>query len=180
MTMSVVNNKDAGFHYTGKQLSKTFFHSLVADCNSNSRDHFCHLQLYHNQLWFRDMSYLYSAKMLAITMKDMWQNQRGTLLLRNILWQSVVISFQFGSNDWAIIMLLIKGMENLYMLCFYAFECLLCSARQHFLLKKWSKNCNIVFYFNIFWNDFIHVMVKLDFQHHYPSLRCHMILQKSF
>ncbi len=27
---------------------------------------------------------------------------------------------------------------------------------------------------------FIPVMVKLNFQHHYSSLQCHMILKKSF
>jgi len=27
---------------------------------------------------------------------------------------------------------------------------------------------------------FIHVISKLSFQHHYTSLQCHMILQKSF
>ncbi len=43
---------------------------------------------------------------------------------------------------------------------------------------NWFIN-NILFYFNIL-EHFIHVMSKLKFQHHYSSLRHHMILQKSF
>ncbi len=37
-----------------------------------------------------------------------------------------------------------------------------------------------VFYFNIFLNIIYSCEVKLNFQHHYFSLQCHMLLQKSF
>jgi len=37
-----------------------------------------------------------------------------------------------------------------------------------------------ILYFIIFFMYFIPVMAKLNFQHHYSSLQCHMILQKSF
>jgi len=38
-------------------------------------------------------------------------------------------------------------------------------------------NCNLKFYFKI---QFIPVIAKLNVQHHYSSLQCHVIIQKSF
>ncbi len=45
-----------------------------------------------------------------------------------------------------------------------------------FALQGWIN----IFYFNIFWNVIYSHDAKLNFQHHYSSLQCHMILQKSF
>ncbi len=60
----------------------------------------------------------------------------------------------------------------------------LCPLRQHLFDKKYSEILLqfkiTVFYLNIFQNVIYSCDCKLDFQHHYCSLQCHMILQKSF
>ncbi len=63
------------------------------------------------------------------------------------------------------------------------------SPKLHLLNQKYTKNRNIVKYlYNSkklsfilihFKMQFIPVMATLNFQHHYSSLQCHMILQKS-
>ncbi len=64
--------------------------------------------------------------------------------------------------------------------CSSCFSSFLCSTRLHLIEHKYSKSI-------ILWNTTIHffiiiipAMAKLNCQHHYSSLQCHMILQKSF
>ncbi len=57
---------------------------------------------------------------------------------------------------------------------------------KHLFDKKYSNNSNIKYYYkvtfllNILYNVIYFCDAKLYFQHHYSSLQCHMILQKSF
>ncbi len=76
------------------------------------------------------------------------------------------------------------------------FLSLFCSPRLHLFDSKYKyiKNSNTVifiwfnflhfkitiFYLNIILNAIYSCDAKLNFQHHYSSLQCHMILQKSF
>ncbi len=65
---------------------------------------------------------------------------------------------------------------------------LFCTPRLNLFDQKYRKNNNIVKYYNNrkvffilihFKMQFIPVMAKLNFQHHYSNLQCHIILQKS-
>jgi len=65
----------------------------------------------------------------------------------------------------------------------------ICSPRLHLFDQKYSKNSIIVkYYYNLkqLFSILIYFLkchlflAKLNFQHHYSSLQCHMILQKSF
>ncbi len=63
---------------------------------------------------------------------------------------------------------------------------LFCSPRLHLFHQKYWKNCEILLRFKISFlcqyllNCNLFLWSKLYFQHHYSSLQCHMILQKSF
>jgi len=51
--------------------------------------------------------------------------------------------------------------------------------KDSFIRLKYSKNTYIVKYYNFYWNIFkmyyFPVMKKLNFQHYYSSLQCHML-----
>ncbi len=63
----------------------------------------------------------------------------------------------------------------------YVFErSLLCSPMIKNTVKTGILGVVIVISILIYFEKIYFVMVKLNFQHHYSSLQCHMILQKSF